>query len=85
MRPDNSPGPGIRMTAPARPPARPAGRGPWRLRPGRAAFPAAPPSAPSFEDEVRAAVSYEKGLAGKAVVAIAIVAIVIAVRFLFLG
>jgi hypothetical protein len=81
MMPDTPPGPGIRMTAPARSP----GRGPWRLRPGRAAFPGAPPAAPSFEDEVRAAVSYEKGLAGKAMVAIAIVAIVIAVRFLFLG
>ena len=69
------------MTGPARPPD----RGPWRLRPGRTAFPGAPPRAPSFEDEVHAAVSYEKGLAGKAVVAIAIVAVVIAVRFLFLG
>jgi hypothetical protein len=52
---------------------------------GRPAFPGAPPSAPSFEDEIRAAVSYEKGLAVKALIAIAVVLIVLAVRFYFLG
>jgi hypothetical protein len=53
--------------------------------PGRPAFPGADPLAPTFEDEIRTALSYEKGLAGKALVAIAIVALVLAVRFLFLG
>jgi len=52
---------------------------------GRLAFPGAPPSAPSFEHEVDTDVSYEKGLAVKALVAIAIVLLVLAVRVYFLG
>jgi hypothetical protein len=51
----------------------------------RPAIPGAPPSAPTFEDEIRTALSYEKGLAGKALVAIALVAVVLAVRFFLLG
>jgi hypothetical protein len=39
-----------------------------------------PPS--SFDDEVRSAVSYEKGLAVKALIALAIVAVLIAARLL---
>ena len=42
--------------------------------------------APSeFGEEIRAAVRYEKGLAVKAVIALAIVAIVVLIRLLFLG
>jgi hypothetical protein len=52
---------------------------------GRPAFPGAPPSAPSFEDEIDAALSYEKGLAIKALMAIALVLLVLAVRVYFLG
>jgi hypothetical protein len=53
--------------------------------PGRAAFPGAPPSAPSFDDEIADAVRYEKGLAVKALLAIALVALVLAVRVYFFG
>jgi len=53
--------------------------------PGRAAFPGAPPSAPSFDDEIDDAVRYEKGLAVKALLAIALVALVLAVRVYFFG
>jgi hypothetical protein len=52
---------------------------------GRPAFPGAPPSAPCYEDEIRAAVSYEKGLAIKALLALAIVGAVLVVRIFFLG
>lgn len=38
-----------------------------------------------FEDEVRSAISYERGLAVKALAALAIVVLVVAVRMLFLG
>jgi hypothetical protein len=38
-----------------------------------------------FDEEIRAAVRYEKGLAFKALVALAIVAIVILLRLFFLG
>ena len=38
-----------------------------------------------FDEEVRSAVHYEKGLAYKALVALAIVAIVILLRLFFLG
>jgi hypothetical protein len=38
-----------------------------------------------FDEEIRAAVRYEKGLAVKAVIALAIVAIVVLIRLLFLG
>jgi hypothetical protein len=51
----------------------------------RLAFPGAPPTAPSFEQEVHTDLSYEKGLAVKALVAIALVLLVIAVRVYFLG
>ena len=56
---------------------------PWQ--PGLAAFPGAPPSAPSFDDEVDADVRYEKGLAVKALLAIALVAAVLAFRVYFFG
>jgi hypothetical protein len=54
-------------------------------RASRAAFPGAPPSAPSFDDEIDAAVRYEKGLAVKEVLAIALVALVLALRVYFFG
>lgn len=38
-----------------------------------------------FHEEVRNAVSYEKGLAVKALIALALVGIMIAMRMLFLG
>ncbi|HEX9540196.1 MAG TPA: hypothetical protein VGA04_18705 [Streptosporangiaceae bacterium] len=38
-----------------------------------------------FHEEVRSAVSYEKGLAVKALIALALVGIVVAMRMLFLG
>jgi hypothetical protein len=38
-----------------------------------------------FDQEIRAAVRYEKGLAVKAVIALAIVALVILIRLFFLG
>jgi hypothetical protein len=48
-------------------------------------YPGAPASAPSFDDEIKAAVRYEKGLVVKAVVAIALVAVVLALRVYFFG
>ncbi len=65
-------------------PGRP-GRGDRRDQPGRAAFPGAPASAPSFDDEIDAAVRYEKGLAVKALLALALVALVLAFRVYFFG
>jgi hypothetical protein len=56
-----------------------------RAQPAEAAFPGAPPSAPSFDDEVRDAVRYERGLAVKALLAIALVALVLALRVTFFG
>jgi hypothetical protein len=50
---------------------------------GEAAFPGAELSAPSFDDEVGLAVSYEKGLVGKALLAIAIAFLVLAIRTYF--
>jgi hypothetical protein len=44
-----------------------------------------PAPAPAFEDEVRTALSYEKGLAVKALLAIALVGVVLAARFFLLG
>jgi hypothetical protein len=38
-----------------------------------------------FEEEVRSAVSYEKGLALKALIALAVVVMVVALRVLYLG
>jgi hypothetical protein len=48
-------------------------------------YPGAPASAPSFDDEINAAVRYEKWLVVKAVVAIALVAAVLALRVYFFG
>jgi hypothetical protein len=42
-------------------------------------------SAQTFDEEVRSAVSYERGLAVKALIALAIVALVVTIRLLFLG
>ncbi len=49
------------------------------------AFPGAPPSAPSFDDEIRRDVRYEQGLAVKALLAIALVGLVLALRVVFFG
>jgi hypothetical protein len=82
------------MNGPAqRPPA-----GPPEALPAAAGGPAgAPPAVPAlragrgevdeqeFDREIRAAVRYEKGLAVKAVIALAIVALVILIRLFFLG
>jgi hypothetical protein len=51
----------------------------------QAAFPGAPPSAPTFEHEIRDAVEYERGLAVKALLAIALVAVVLGLRVAFFG
>ena len=50
-------------------------------RPGRAAYPGAPPGAPSFEDEIETATRYEKRLVLKALLAIALVAVALLIRF----
>jgi hypothetical protein len=50
-----------------------------------AAYPGAPPSAPSFEDEIHSAVEYERGLAVKALLSIALVALVLVLRVAFFG
>jgi hypothetical protein len=50
-----------------------------------AAYPGAPPGAPSFEDEIHAAVEYERGLAVKALLSIALVALVLVLRVAFFG
>jgi hypothetical protein len=49
------------------------------------AYPGAPPSAPSFEDEIETAVEYERGLAVKALLSIALVALVLVLRVAFFG
>ena len=51
----------------------------------RPAYPGAPPSAPSFDDEIEHAVEYERGLALKALLSIALVALVLALRVAFFG
>jgi len=51
----------------------------------REAYPGAPASAPSFDDEIDDAVRYEKGLAVKALLAIVLVALVLALRVYFFG
>jgi hypothetical protein len=58
---------------------------PERAEGDRPPYPGAPASAPSFDDELRAAVRYEKGLVVKAVLAIALVAVVLALRVYFFG
>jgi hypothetical protein len=50
-------------------------------RPGRAAYPDAPPEAPSFEEEIETATRYEIRLVVKALLAIALVALVLLIRF----
>ncbi len=57
---------------------------PSELLEGGAAFPAAGPSAPSFADEINTAVSYEKSLVPRAVLALALVLLVLAIRLVFL-
>lgn len=60
-------------------------------QPPPARRPAGPPAGTGgaelaeFDQEIRAAVRYERGLAVKAVIALAIVALVIIIRLLFLG
>jgi hypothetical protein len=49
------------------------------------AYPGAPPSAPSFTDEIHSAVEYERGLAVKALLSIALVALVLVLRVAFFG
>jgi hypothetical protein len=50
-----------------------------------AAFPGAPPSAPSFEDEIDTATTYERSLVGKALLAIAVCVLIVAIRAFFSG
>lgn len=49
------------------------------------AYPGAPPTAPSFEHEIHDAVEYERGLAVKALLSLALVALVLVLRVAFLG
>jgi hypothetical protein len=79
------PGPGA-----AGPPARPGHRGqaaqpaqPDRPASDRALSPGGRPAAPSFDAEIRAAVRYERGLAVKALLAIALVVAVLTLRACF--
>jgi hypothetical protein len=51
----------------------------------RAAFPGAPPSAPSFEEEIDTATKYERSLVGKALLAIAVCVLIVAIRAFFSG
>ena len=51
----------------------------------RAAFPGAPPSAPSFEEEIGTATKYERSLVGKALLAIAVCVLIVAIRAFFSG
>jgi hypothetical protein len=79
--------------APQRPPAGP----PEALPAAAGGLAGAPPAVPAlragrgevdeqeFDREIQAAVRYEKGLAVKAVIALAIVALVILIRLFFLG
>jgi hypothetical protein len=67
------------MSGPAQPPsARPPAWPPTAAGTGDAEL-------AEFDQEIRAAVRYERGLAVKAVIALAIVALVILIRLLFLG
>jgi hypothetical protein len=50
-------------------------------RPGPAAYPDAPPEAPSFEEEIETAIRYEQRLVLKALLAIALVAVALLIRF----
>jgi hypothetical protein len=49
--------------------------------PDEAAYPDAPPEAPSFEEEIATATRYEKRLVLKALLAIALVAVALLIRF----
>jgi hypothetical protein len=40
---------------------------------------------PGFDDEIRSAVSYERGLAVKALLAVALVLVILALRLLYFG
>jgi hypothetical protein len=51
----------------------------------RAAFPGAPPSAPSYEEEIDTATKYERSLVGKALLAIAVCVLILAIRAFFSG
>lgn len=51
----------------------------------RPAYPGAPPSAPSFDAEIEHAVEYERGLAVKALLSIALVVLVLVLRVAFFG
>jgi hypothetical protein len=79
VTPEDAPDPG--RTAPREQP----GPGPRPQAPLAAPPERQPASAPAFEAEVRTALSYEKGLAVKALLAIALVGVVLAARFFFLG
>ncbi|HEX3387968.1 MAG TPA: hypothetical protein VHT94_02920 [Streptosporangiaceae bacterium] len=70
------------MSGPAQPPTRPPA-GPSAGPP--AASGSSDAELAEFDQEIRAAVRYERGLAVKAVIALAIVALVILIRLLFLG
>jgi hypothetical protein len=70
------------MSGPAQPPARPPA-GPSAGPPAAAGSSDA--ELAEFDQEIRAAIRYERGLAVKAVIALAIVALVILIRLLFLG
>ncbi|HTS95152.1 MAG TPA: hypothetical protein VMI33_00870 [Streptosporangiaceae bacterium] len=55
-------------------------------RPGEPApAPGQPPVATSFDEEIRSAVSYERGLAVKCLLALALVAVILALRVYFFG
>src|ERR1700730_9114123 len=47
------------------------------------ACPGAPPSAPSFEEEIDTATKYERSLVGKALLAIAVCVLIVAIRAFF--
>ena len=79
------------MSQPEQPPARPdpAGRphpaDPAALRPPSSLPAPREEPASSFDDEIRATVHYERGLAVKALLSIALVAAVLAFRVYFFG
>jgi hypothetical protein len=81
-RPEQHPAPAPDPSAQPHPPDPAAPRPPSSL-PASREEPALP--APSFEDEIRATVHYERGLAVKALLSIALVAAVLAFRVYFFG
>jgi hypothetical protein len=81
-------GPARQRPAAGLPEGRPAAAGGLAgAAPAVPALPAGPGEAEQqeFDQEIRSAVRYEKGLAVKAVIALAIVALVILIRLFFLG